>query len=78
MPWAFSRRVERMQNMIVVDIWGGYHSAEHLARFIRPLDIALKIAEDELKGGYLVNLRADLAWGEYTDWDDRTKHLVAN
>ena len=42
--------------MIVVDIWGGEKSQEYLARYVRPLEEALKISKSELLSGYLVNL----------------------
>lgn len=59
--------------MIVVDVWGGPRSQEHLARFIRDLDAALELARRELLAGYLVNLRGEVAWGGYRDFDERDK-----
>lgn len=56
---------------IVVDIWGGEHSAVWLARFLRPIDEALQIARIELSKGYLVNLRAEIEFGEDCEFDDR-------
>jgi hypothetical protein len=57
--------------MTVVDIWGGEHSQDHLARFLRPLDEALQIARNEVMKGYLVNLREDVAWGKEAEFDTR-------
>ena len=57
--------------MIVVDVWGGEDSGEHLARFLRPMEEALNIARRELAKGYLVNLRSEVAWGEMAEFDDR-------
>lgn len=57
--------------MIVVDIWGGEGSGDHLARFLRPVDDALEIARNELAKGYLVNLREEVAWGEFKEFDNR-------
>ncbi len=59
-------------DMIVVDIWGGEDSGDHLARFLRPVDEALTIARTELAKGYLVNLRDEVAWGEFKEFDNRS------
>lgn len=60
--------------MIVVDIWGGENSSNHLARFLRSIEDALAIARTELAKGYLVNLRDEMAWGEWKEFDDRAEH----
>ena len=57
--------------MIVVDIWGGNDSMDHVARFFRPLEVALEIARSELTKGFLVNLREELAWGTTKEFDTR-------
>lgn len=57
---------------IIMDIWGGEDSQDHVARFIREVDDALELSKSELQQGYLVNLRADAAWGDYQDFDNRT------
>lgn len=57
--------------MIVVDIWGGEGSGDHVARFLRPMDDALGLARIELAKGYLVNLRDEVAWGEFKEFDTR-------
>lgn len=57
--------------MIVVDIWGGEKSMDYLARFLRPVEEALQIARIELAKGYLVNLRDEVAWGEFEEFDSR-------
>lgn len=57
--------------MTVVDIWGGEGSGEWLARFLRPIDEALQIARTELAKGYLVNLRDEVAWGSFKEFDTR-------
>ncbi|TPL30200.1 hypothetical protein [Mesorhizobium sp. B2-4-7] len=59
------------QAPVVVDIWGGEGSCDHLARFIRSTDEALHIARHELAKGYLINLRADAEWGPDHDFDLR-------
>ena len=59
--------------MIVVDIWGGHNSQDHLARFIRPIEEALNIARIELMKGFLVNLRYEVAWGKEQEFDSRGK-----
>ena len=58
---------------IVVDIWGGHHSQDHLARFYRPMKQALAIAYKELEAGFLVNMRQEAAWGPENDFDNRSK-----
>lgn len=60
--------------MIVVDIWGGEHSQDHLARFLRPLEEAMQIARNEVMKGYLVNLRDGPAWGPDDEFDTRQAH----
>jgi hypothetical protein len=57
---------------IVIDIWTGERHQEHCARFIRNYKDALVIARDELEAGNLVNLRNEVAWGDYEDFDNRT------
>lgn len=56
---------------VVCDIWGGPGSQEWLARFVRPADEAIEIARAELARGYLVNLRAEIAWGSDQEFDLR-------
>lgn len=58
---------------VIVDIWGGYRSQDHLARFIRDIPEALIIAHTELEKGFLVNLRVDASFGDEEDWDMRVK-----
>jgi hypothetical protein len=58
---------------IVMDVWGGDQSTVHVARFIRTYNDAIEIAKTELDAGYLVNLRAEAAWGNYEDFDTRTQ-----
>lgn len=58
---------------IVLDVWGGDRHTDHVARFIRTFDDAIEIARRELDAGYLVNLRADAAWGSFKDFDERTR-----
>lgn len=57
--------------MIIVDVWGGRDSQDHVARFVRDEDDALEIARGELRAGYLVNLRWDAAFGPANDFDNR-------
>lgn len=57
--------------MIICDVWGGEASMDHVARFVLPTSEALQLARTELGNGWLVNLRADHAWGEYTNFDER-------
>jgi len=59
--------------MIIIDIWGGELSQCHLARFIRPVSEALRIAKCNLERGFLVNLRRELAWVDFEEFDNRNK-----
>ena len=59
------------KKMTIVDIWGGEGNMDHLARFILEPSDALKVAEHELRSGFLVNLRNDIAWGSFTSFDIR-------
>ena len=56
---------------IIVDIWGGRRSQDHVARFIRDMPEALILAHTELEKGFLVNLRAEANFGPEEDWDER-------
>jgi hypothetical protein len=60
---------------IVVDIWGGKNSGDHVARFLLPMEEALVVTQVELTKGYLINLRleTDLAWGDDLNFDKRLK-----
>lgn len=60
--------------MIIVDIWGGFHSMDHVARFFRRSEEALQIARLELTKGFLVNLRLDTDIEPQKDWDTRHLH----
>lgn len=60
--------------MIVIDVWGGEDSQDHLARFLRPVDEALEISRRELAAGFLVNLRGEAAWGPECEFDERPVH----
>lgn len=60
------------ETRIVLDVWGGEHHLDHVARFLpRPGDWQ-GIAERELLSGYLVNMRSTIEWGPLTPFDDRT------
>lgn len=56
---------------IVIDIWGGHHSQDHVARYIRDFDAAWEITREELRRGFLVNLRTDATFGPDNDFDTR-------
>lgn len=60
--------------MIVVDIWGGKNSMDHVARFYRGVEDAVTIARRELAAGFLVNLRAEASFGPDGDFDSRSRH----
>lgn len=60
---------------IIVDIWGGELHQEHVARFIHEFDDATELTRTELNAGFLVNLRAEAAWGEYKDFDIRKEKV---
>lgn len=64
--------------MIICDVWGGESSMDHVARFVLPTSEALQLASNELANGWLINLRADHAWGEYTNFDERGPGEEAN
>ena len=69
--------VERLQKSareearIVLDIWGGEQSMEHIARYFPTIDEAFEMARAELASGYLINMRAEVAWGTVETFDDR-------
>lgn len=55
----------------VLDVWAGEGMGDHVARYLRPVILALAIAGQELAAGNLCNLRADVAWGEEQEFDLR-------
>jgi hypothetical protein len=57
--------------MVVLDVWGGERSQDYVARYMLPEDEALERARRELRAGYLVNLRNEVAWGTEQDFDLR-------
>lgn len=61
----------KKENRIVLDVWGGESSMQHIARFLPKMADALVIAEQELSSGYLVNMRAEVAWGILIPFDSR-------
>jgi hypothetical protein len=63
-----------MPERIIVDIWTGENSLYHCARFIRCFDDAIEIARIELHAGNLVNLRSEADFGDYQDFDERTRY----
>lgn len=56
---------------IVLDVWGGKQSMDHVARFLPRYGEAWPLARRELAAGYLVNMRAEVAWGSLTPFDTR-------
>jgi hypothetical protein len=56
---------------IVLDVWGGECSMDHVARHLPTYGTCWALAEKELRAGYLVNLRQTAAWGSMTPFDDR-------
>lgn len=56
---------------VILDVWGGERSQDHLARFVRSIDEALEISRREVEAGFLVNLRAEVAWGPDNEFDSR-------
>jgi hypothetical protein len=61
----------------VVDIWAGENSQDFVARSILSIEEALAKAKKELLAGNLVNLRMDLAWGEFAEFDNRVATYAA-
>ncbi len=59
---------------IVIDVWGGDNSSEHVARFHRPWAMAIDLVKRELAAGFLVNMRVEAAWGPEKDFDIRAQH----
>lgn len=58
---------------VVLDVWDGRRSRDHVARFVLPIDEALNAARIELLAGYSVNLWTDIAWGSEHNFDHRKK-----
>lgn len=64
--------------MIIIDIWGGYHSQDHVARFVRNMKDALTITKIELENGFLVNLRLEKNWQDFKEFDERMNNALAS
>jgi hypothetical protein len=60
---------------IIVDIWGGVNSQDWVARFVRDEADAVELAMQELRNGFLVNLRSDADFGSYEEFDNRTARV---
>ena len=58
-------------NMIVLDVWGGENSMNHIARYILPPREAMERGIYELSNGFLVNLRMDADFGLDQTFDER-------
>ena len=57
--------------MVVLDVWGGKDSQDYVARYMLPEDEALERARRELRAGFLVNMRNEVAWGKEQAFDTR-------
>lgn len=69
-------RVDRgIEPRIVMDVWGGEGSVDHVARYVRHFDDAIEISRDELRRGFLINMRSDAAWGDYEEFDSRKSNI---
>lgn len=69
--------LEEENMMCVLDVWGGRDSEEHIARYILTIHDAVLLAELEVQSGFLVNLRAEVAWGGFVNFDKRIPEAVA-
>jgi len=72
--------MSKEQTTIRLDIWGGDNSMDHVARSHHAIDDPSWLIRqgDELRAGFLVNVRALAAgegWGLCEDFDER-KRLV--
>lgn len=56
---------------VVLDIWTGEHSENHVARYIGPLETLLPQIVSEVRTGFLVNIRADTDFGPEEAFDER-------
>lgn len=61
---------------IVLDIWGGETHCDHVARFFCSIPEAFRQAETELRAGFLVNMRAEAAWGPDNCFDERVETVM--
>lgn len=57
---------------VVLDVWGGEYSGTHVARLMLSPERAAEHALMEVALGYLVNMRAELAWGPEHCFDLRS------
>jgi hypothetical protein len=70
-----------MDRTLRLDVWGGYHSMDHLARSHHAAedDALWQRIRNELSGGYLVNLRLlgpGEGWGADLDFDERVSFVA--
>ena len=63
--------------MVIVDIWSGEFSQDHVARFFEPMSEALVRARLELNLGNLVNLRVETAWEIVGTFDYREPEMAS-
>ena len=57
--------------MIILDVWGGEFSQDHVARYVSPVEEAMSLAKHELNAGFLVNMRNEVSWGGVVPFDER-------
>lgn len=57
--------------MAVLDVWSGEMHMDHVARYIVEIEGCHEQVVSEVKAGFLVNLRGEVAWGEEQCFDDR-------
>jgi hypothetical protein len=57
--------------MIILDVWGGVKSMDHIARCVLDIKEALALAEHEIESGFLINLRKDAKFGPQHNFDNR-------
>ena len=62
---------------VVLDIWGGEMHMEHVARYMVALETAHTQILSEVRAGFLVNIRAEAAWGPADGFDDRIETVRA-
>ncbi len=60
-----------MTSRVVLDVWGGPLSQEHMARKVCDQGEALKLADKELSAGFLVNMRVSDKHNSTDDFDSR-------
>lgn len=66
--------------MIIIDVWedsGPGAGGDHVARFVRPTEEALRLITKEMRHGFHINCRMEDAPADFSEHDNRILELAS-